>query len=83
MFWVGLPHSSEVPPNKSPKSQCHTQHLIPCSLPSGDPFASREIDSKMFKALYTAVGQTWVVLGWYLKHIETESKHGMISDLES
>ena len=47
------------------------------------PFGSREIDSKMFKALYMAVGQTWVVLGWYLKHIETDSKHGMISDLES
>ena len=62
MFWVGLPHSSEVPPNKSPKSRCHTQHLIPCSLPSGDPLAPVRLIQRCSKHFT----RPWVKLGWYL-----------------
>ena len=62
MFWVGLPHSSEVPPNKSPKSQCHTQHLIPCSLPSGDPLAPVRLIQRCSKHFTWP----WVKPGWYL-----------------
>ena len=64
-FLVGLPHSSEVPPNKSPKSQCHTQHLIPCSLPSGDPLAPlRDWFKDVQSTLHgrgSNLGGTWVV----------------------
>lgn len=61
-FLVGLPHSSEVPPNKSPKSQCHTQHLIPCSLPFGDPLAPVRLIQRCSKHFT----RPWVKLGWYL-----------------
>ena len=62
MFWVGLPHSSEVPPNKSPKSQCHTQH----SFLARYHLATLWLPVRLIQRCSKHFTWPWVKPGWYL-----------------